>query len=99
MTPPLATIDIGFLLPIWVVAPALICGVAVRRYSVLAVPIAGWLVTSVPAVVHSITTGEGNPVVLAGLWALYVAVPVSLLLLLGIAAGRLVLGPPGAPRN
>lgn len=66
-------------------------GYVVRRWSVLLVPLALWVVAGVAfGVVPAISHGRGNPAVIMALWALYLPGPLALTLAVGVAISRLV---------
>lgn len=88
-TDQLAAVHLGPFFPPFVLA-GIPVGLVVRRWIVLVIPLAVWVVPGVVfGVVPAISNGRGNPIVIMALWALYPA-PLALTLALGVAVGRLV---------
>lgn len=83
-----AAIDLGSFFPLSLVLPALACGILLRRWSLLLLPLALWLVPGVFGAIRCVTTGRGDPLVILGLWGLYLPIPLGLVIALGVALGR-----------
>jgi hypothetical protein len=66
-------------------------GLVIRRWIVLLIPMALWVVPGVVfGVIPAISHGRGNPVVIMAIWGLYLAAPLAFTLGFGVAVGRLV---------
>lgn len=83
-----AAIDLGFFFPASLVVPALACAALLRRWSLLLLPAALWLVPGLLAAIRCLTTGRGNPLVMLGLWGLYLPIPLGFVITVGVALGR-----------
>jgi uncharacterized membrane protein len=86
----IASVDLGFFFPLPLMLFGIVCGVVVRRWALLAVVALFWVATAAPGIVHALTHGDGNPIVLFALWGLYLPVPLMVAVAAGILVGRRV---------
>jgi hypothetical protein len=85
---PIASVDLGFFFPLPLMLLGVACGVIVRRWALLAVVALFWVATAAPGIVHSLASGDGNPVVIFALWGLYLPLPLMAAVSVGILLGR-----------
>ena len=80
--------DLGELFPAALVVAGLAVGLTVRRWIVLVIPLAVWLVPILVGVIQSISQGEGYPLGIVLLWPIYLPIPLALTLAAGVVIGR-----------